>query len=409
MVLARKGVRTEIIDQADQRGHHSYALALHSKSLETLREFGLLGRVLEHSFAVRTMGLYDGKERRAEIDLTSGGTTNGLAVLPQNQLERILEGELKEQGVNVHWRHRLAHVEPHEKGAAVTVNKLVMDGVGYAVAHTEYVVGRSDHFEVPFVIGADGHKSLVRRQLPIDFESFGEADHFAVFEFKTDFDFNNEVRVVLDEESTSVLWPLPGGHCRWSFQLPRYRIGDDDREKEDAGFEIVGPGRFPILTHAFLEKMLRNRAPWFGGSIGELRWRIIVRFEHRLAASFGSNQVWLAGDSAHLTGPVGIQSMNIGLREAVDLGTTMHDVIRGEAARESLNDYNKRWSAEWRFLLGAAGALKAGDKADPWVSGVADRLLPCLPASGDKLADLLAQLHLEMPPLNPATVVTKLH
>jgi 2-polyprenyl-6-methoxyphenol hydroxylase-like FAD-dependent oxidoreductase len=84
LALARKRVRTEIIDQAEQRGHHSYALALHTRSLEILREFGLLDRVLERSFMVRTMGLYDGKERRAELDLTSGGTTTGLAVLPQN-------------------------------------------------------------------------------------------------------------------------------------------------------------------------------------------------------------------------------------------------------------------------------------------------------------------------------------
>jgi 2-polyprenyl-6-methoxyphenol hydroxylase-like FAD-dependent oxidoreductase len=327
-----------------------------------------------------------------------------LAVLPQNQMERILEGELKAEGVDVRWRHRLAHVEHHDNGAEVTVNKLVMDGVGYAVAHTEYVVGRSDHFVVPFVIGADGHKSLVRRQLPIEFEALGEADHFAVFEFKTDYDFKNEVRVVLDEESTNVLWPLPDGYCRWSFQLPRYRMGDDDREKEEDSFEIVGPGRFPIMTQAFLEKRLRTRAPWFRGSIGDIRWRIIVRFEHRLAASFGSDHIWLAGDAAHLAGPVGVQSMNLGLCEAVDLANTMHALVKGNAPDEPLNEFNARRLAEWRFLLGAGGTLKAADKADAWVSGIADRLLPCLPASGDDLANMLAQLHLEMPPLNQAAV-----
>jgi len=397
LALARNGVRTEIIDQAERRGEHSYALALHPKTLEVLKEFGLLDRVLEQSLLVRTMGLYDGKERRAEIDLTAGGTSAGLAVLPQNQVEQILENALKAEGVSVRWNHRLAYVEPAQDGALVAVNKLVMDGIGYGVAHTEYVVGRSDQFVVPFVVGADGHMSLVRRQLPVEFESVGVTDHFAVFEFESDYDFKNEVRLVLDDESTNVLWPLPDGHCRWSFELPRYRMGDDEREKDEANYEIVGPGRFPILTREFLENRLRKRAPWFRGSIGHIRWRILVRFERRLAASFGSQHTWLAGDAAHLAGPVGVQSMNIGLREAVELTTTLGDMLRGNTPRESLSEYNTNRLAEWRLLLGAGGSLKTDGKADPWVSSIADRLLPCLPASGDDLAQLVSQLHLELP------------
>lgn len=42
LALARKGFRTEIIDQAEKRGGHSYALALHSQTLRLLEEFGLL-------------------------------------------------------------------------------------------------------------------------------------------------------------------------------------------------------------------------------------------------------------------------------------------------------------------------------------------------------------------------------
>ncbi len=407
LALKRRGVRTEIIDQAEQRGHHSYALALHSKTLEILREFGLLDRVLAQSLPVRTMGIYDGNDRRAEIDLTGGGTSPGLAVLPQNQAERLLENALKAAGAEVRWRHRLAYVDAHKGGAEVTVNKLVMDGIGYAVAHTEYVVGRSDHFVVPFVIGADGHMSLVRRQLPVEFSPIGEAEHFAVFEFQSDHDFKNEVRLVLDDESTNVLWPLPDGYCRWSFQLPRYRMGDDEREKEDTSFEIVGPGQFPILTREFLEKRLRNRAPWFSKSIGNIRWRVIVRFERRLAGSFGSQHIWLAGDAAHLAGPVGVQSMNIGLREAVDLSAAVHDQIRGNASQEQLNEYNTKRLAEWQSMLGMKGSLKSDGQADPWVSGIADRLLPCLPASGDDLTRLLHQLHLEMPLSNQSGVTAQ--
>lgn len=406
LALVRKGVRVDIIDQAERRGGHSYALALHTKTLEILREFGLLDRVLERSYPVRTMGLYDGTERRAEVDLTSNGTSTGLAVLPQTQLEQILEEALRTKGVGVRWNHRLAHVAPDKEGAAVTVNKLVMDGIGYAVAYSEYVVGRSDHFVVPFLIGADGHMSLVRRQLPIEFAPAGETNHFAVFEFESDYDLKNEVRLVIDDESTNVLWPLPNGHCRWSFELPRYRMGDDEREKDDTNFEIVGPGRFPILTQEFLKKRLRKRAPWFPSSTGYIRWRIIVRFERRLATSFGSQKIWLAGDAAHLTGPVGIQSMNSGMREAVDLASTMADMLKGRTPSEPLDEYNANRLAAWRILLGPGGSLKTDGNADPWVSSISERLLPCMPASGNDLDRLVAQLHLEMPKVIHTEVTT---
>jgi 2-polyprenyl-6-methoxyphenol hydroxylase-like FAD-dependent oxidoreductase len=39
------------------------------------------------------------------------------------------------------------------------------------------------------VIGADGHRSLVRQQLELDFPEVGKAQHFSIFEFTTDFDF----------------------------------------------------------------------------------------------------------------------------------------------------------------------------------------------------------------------------
>jgi len=99
-------------------------------------------------------------------------------------------------------------------------------------------------------------------------------------------------------------------------------------------------------------------------------------------------------------GPVGIQSMNIGMREAIDLASTMADLLKGTAPREPLNEYNAKQLAEWRLHLGSCGSLKTDGKTDPWVSGIADRLLPCLTASGDDLARLVAQLHLEMPQSN---------
>ena len=96
---------------------------------------------------------------------------------------------------------------------------------------------------VPYVIGTDGHDSFVRRALNIPFPEIGPAHYYRTFEFKSDFDLHHEVRVVLAENSTDILWALQDGYCRWSFQLP----GSSDVTAESMKEKLLssGLGHFP--------------------------------------------------------------------------------------------------------------------------------------------------------------------
>ena len=105
-----------------------------------------------------------------------------------------------------------------------------------------------------------------------------------------------------------------------------------------------------VLDEANFRTMIAARAPWFKGSIGEIVWKSVVRFERRLADGFGKDRLWLAGDAAHLTGPIGIQSMNLGLAEGQDLAQTISGVLRNAAPQSSLDAYSQRWTAVWRQL-----------------------------------------------------------
>jgi len=89
-----------------------------------------------------------------------------------------------------------------------------------------------------------------------------------------------------------------------------------------------------------------------------------VRFEKRLAASFGRGRAWLTGDAGHMTGPVAAQSMNVGIREAFDLAETIADVLRNGASESTLEAYGKARIAEWRSLLGLDAPLAPGPHTD---------------------------------------------
>jgi 2-polyprenyl-6-methoxyphenol hydroxylase-like FAD-dependent oxidoreductase len=129
--------------------------------------------------------------------------------------------------------------------------------------------------------------------------------------------------------------------------------------------------------------LLAERAPWFEGSIETLEWRKIVRFERRLADRFGQGRVWLAGDSAHLTGPGGVQSMNVGIREAEMLARGIMDVKRGRVGVHALETYNEERITEWQRLLGVEPF--PARPADTWLDEHLDELLPSLPFSGRAL------------------------
>jgi len=392
--LAKRGIRVQIVDREWRPGAHSYALALHAESLALFDELGLRDRVLEAAYPIRTVALYDDAgSRRAAMTLPGGQDAPYVAVMRQDTLERLLEQALLQADVSVLWNHEVARLVPEGDRVAATLNTLTKDAVGYAVAHTEWVVADSTDVRVPLIIGADGHRSLVRRLLGFEFAAAGPTQHCAVFEFKTDMQLGDEMRLVLGEQTADVLWPLPDGYCRFSFEQPEGTAPSRSRTKTRVPVQI-GAGRYPVLSEESLRELLGERAPWFDGDIEEIRWRIAVRFERRLAAAFGRERMWLAGDAGHITGPAGMQSMNVGFREARDLAEIVLGVLRDGKPLDGLAEYNQARLDEWRFLFGLEGGLKAGEAADLWIGQNALRLLPCIPASGERLAALAEQIGL---------------
>ncbi len=393
--LAKLGTPLRIVDTGVWACSHSYALALHPGALSLLDQFGLSEGALDRAYPVRTIGLYDGRERRAQIDLTNPQDPRQcMAVLRQDAVESLLEKSLNDAGVKIEWRHEVADIATSVDHAVAKVNHLQRESRGYVVAHSEWVVTKTDRLDVPFVIGADGYESEARRSMGIGFEETGPAEYFAVFEFKTDADLANEMKIVFSGDAANVLWPLPGGFCRWSFQLLDYESRDARRDK-DRLLLSGGLSGNNLVDDAHLVQFIQERAPWFQGSIEQIVWRMVVRFERKLASQFGRDRVWLAGDSAHLTGPVGVQSMNVGLAEVQDLTFIMNRVLHEGAPLSDLEAYGKQWHEEWRRLSGLTGGLKPMDGCDPWVAGHAGAILSCLPAHGKALDAMAAQIGLK--------------
>jgi 2-polyprenyl-6-methoxyphenol hydroxylase-like FAD-dependent oxidoreductase len=391
--LAQSGLAVEVIEEEWRAAGHSYALALHPHSLVLLDELGLAAQAIGAGRSLDAVSLYEGKEPRAKLRFEGTEALAVLLALPQSTLEDLVSRRLAERGVRVRWSHRLAGLEVSDDGVVARVHRLAKESTGYAVAHTEWAIEKELVFRAAFVVGADGHRSLVRRALGTPFEEVGPSQVFAVVECGGG--RGSEMRLVLDETTVSALWPLPGGRARWSFEIEAPEVSGELRFKSRLTSQR-GERHFPHLEEARVRELVRQRAPWFEPELGDLGWSIEVRFERRLVPAFGRDRVWLAGDAAHLTGPAGMQSMNAGLDEAADLAQRIARVLRGGEGQGLLESYGRERLAAWRFLLGRQGGLRPGAGASAFVAKNAARLLPCIPATGEDLGALAGQLALEV-------------
>jgi 2-polyprenyl-6-methoxyphenol hydroxylase-like FAD-dependent oxidoreductase len=394
LLLAERGIDVTLIDREARTTARSYACALHPATLRLLDRQGLAESVIERGRRVETIAFYDGATRQGEIKLSKlGGEFPFLVVLPQSALESLLEQRLRAAGVPVHWNHRFEGLTEDELAVSAVIEELEGTSTGYVVPHWETVVKNRSTLRAQFLIGADGHNSMVRPRAGFEYQSAGKTESFAAFEFETELKPADELRVVLDDMTTNVLWPLGENRYRWTFQLLRSELSGDFPGKDRRAVRVA-EAAIDERIRQYVQKVAHQRAPWFESEITRVNWCTEVTFERRLVAHFGRNRCWLAGDAAHQTGPVGVQSMNMGFSEAEALASILRKVLREAAPLQLLDGYDRDQQTEWRTLLGLSGGLKPRGLASAWAAQRCARILPCLPGYGPDLAALAGQLGL---------------
>lgn len=388
LLLAQRGVSVEVIDEDPSTESRNHAVTLHPATLTMLEELGLLAELLPKGVRLDRVAYYDREGPRATLELGVLDQPHPyLLVLPHLALENALAARLRDKKVPIRWSHRLSQIEHAEGHVSCTVEQLGDDSGGYSVSDTMQVVQKELHRKPKFVIGADGFHSVVRRRLDIGFEPSGEPQGYAPTEFRTSFELGAEMRVILDDERGAVTFPLPGGGCRFTASLSQGEI-----PPADSHYIPVGTRSHPAQPREVFMRNLNALAPWFAEPHPTVTWAARVRFEPGYAERFGMGRVWLAGDAAHVTGPIGIHSLNLGLREVRDLTGHIADAFKGADAKFDL--YNQRRLDEWRSLLGLRGGLTATPDSNPWIAKMAPRLLPTIPATGIDLTTLAMKLGL---------------
>lgn len=373
--LAERDVSVQVLDAGGERVVRGYACGLHPSTLRIFDKVGLMPAILETAhrvdrLVVRAAGAACGS---AEFGAFEGPYPYALT-LRQFELEEILRQSLERRGTPVHRHHAVMQLYPRHGFVNVTGNIQRLGASTPAAADARLPGPELFERKADYVIGADGYFSVCRRVLGVQQAQVRPPQAFAVCEFNADLTgWEREACLDYSAGSVSAFWPLAPNLGRFTFQISH---GLDETVSLDT-----------------LHRLLRQRAPWFTPKPEQLCWGAIAPFEQSLVQRFGHGRIWLAGDAAHSTSPIGFQSMNRGFCEAEQLSSAIAAALFDrQPADHQFQKFESEQRAEWLRLF----ALGPHPVPTRWPFS---EIAPCVPASGADFERLLAQLLASVPSL----------
>ena len=275
------------------------SLGLHVRSIEVMDQRGLLERFLAHGRQYPLGGSF------AFIPTTppEGLDTAHAYILgiPQTVTDRLLAEHAAELG----------------RGGEVVGLNQDDDGVTAELADGTRLRSR-------YLVGCDGGRSTVRKQLGIGFPGEPATVEWLLAE--------TEVAVPPEELTTAMA----------EFGTTDLRVGHAPHEEGVFRFvvraESVAEGRTVPPTFDELTARLRAIA---GTDFGVHAPRFVSSFGDatRLAERYRLGRVLLAGDAAHVHPPIGGQGLNLGIQDAFNLGWKLAAEIDGWAPEGLLDGY----------------------------------------------------------------------
>ena len=215
-------------------------------------------------------------------------------------------------GVDIRNRVELVGLEEREDSVLAQVHDLA--------------TGKADVIAARYVVGCDGAGSTVRRLLGITMSGkqlLNYTTHvlFRSSEFATLHDKGEAYRFIfLGLEGTWLTITSVNGADLWRMQM----IGT--REKKAATSEEIRAALFRAAGCEFAYDAV-DVMPWARRGL--------------VADSYGTQRIFLAGDSAHLTSPTGAFGMNTGVQDAVDLGWKLDAMLNGWGGPHLLASYER--------------------------------------------------------------------
>ena len=186
--------------------------------------------------------------------------------------------------------------------------------------------GESETIAGRYIVSGEGARSIIRKDLDIEFEGFTYADRTLNIEVAYDFRRHGyaERNYISDPVEWSNLFHWKGPPDRWRVHFPT-----KPEEDEEA---LQHPQALQARLQAFLPK---------AGDY-EICGSNLYTVHQRVAKRFRAGRAILAGDSAHVNSPIGAMGMNSGIHDAFNLADKLVRIWRREADESELDRYERQ-------------------------------------------------------------------
>src|SRR5215813_6770832 len=197
------------------------------------------------------------------------------------------------------------------------------DGI---IARVTNPAGEEDVIEGRYIVSGEGARSIIRKDLGIEFEGFTYPDRTLNIEVAYDFRKHGyaERNYISDPNEWSNLFHWKGPPDRWRVHFPT--SPNDDPEA------LQRPAALQARLQGFLPKADEY----------EIVGSNLYTVHQRVAARFRSGRAILAGDSAHVNSPIGAMGMNSGVHDAFNLADKLVKILRKEVGDEVLDRYERQ-------------------------------------------------------------------
>jgi 3-(3-hydroxy-phenyl)propionate hydroxylase len=318
LALARKGMSVALIEAEQAINRAPRAATTHPATLEMLAELDLLDDVKAQGLVARYFQFWDrvSGRRIAQFDhelLAHDTRFPYVLQCEQHKLANLaLERLLEMPNVVVKLGCELTGFAQDAEGTTAEINS----EQGGETLHGRYL------------IGCDGGRSRIRKDLGIAFEGYTHPERFVVL--TTPFDFTAEGFCFRNYLS---------GPGEWAnlFKV----TGDDGRGYWRAVFPTrIGETDEQALSEPAVQERLQGICRQAHSY--EVVHRNIYNVHQRVAASFRNGRVVLAGDAAHVNNPIGGLGMNFGIHDAVELAERLQRIVAfGSDWESELDAYDR--------------------------------------------------------------------
>lgn len=239
-------------------------------------------------------------------------------------------------------RQGLARFQSVELLSSYEVVDIEVAGDAALVHARDLTNGRTWSCGARYVVGADGARSLVRQQIGGEMEDLQLHQPWLVVDVLMDPE--SERAQAIPEYSIQLCDPVrpmsiihvEGNRRRWEIMV---MPGDDPERMADPAH------LWPMLS------------PWIGPNDATIERSAVYTFHALIASPWRRGPLLLAGDSCHQTPPFLGQGLCAGMRDAANLAWKLAMVVKGEAAPDLLDTYERERSPHVAAFIKLAAEL----------------------------------------------------